>query len=63
MKASTSNGHFKVYNNSNLPDRWNFKNKDRVGPITVVAEIKYGFQDMFQSIEYYRKTYNISSES
>ena len=61
MNASGTNGHFKIYKNADLPERWNFKNKDRVGPITAVADIKYGFQDMFQSIEYYRKTYNITS--
>lgn len=50
---------FKVYLNDELPERWHYKNKYRVGPITVVAEIKYGFQDMIAAAEWYEKAFNI----
>ncbi|KAG5680364.1 hypothetical protein PVAND_009873 [Polypedilum vanderplanki] len=51
---------FKVFLNNELPERWHFSNKYRVGPITVVAELKYGFQDMYESAKWYEKAYNIT---
>jgi len=57
--VAVKNGHFKVYTNEELPDRWHFHNKYRVGPLTVVADLGYGFQDMFASAEWYKKVYNI----
>lgn len=53
-------GKFNVYLNTNLPERWHFNNKYRVGPITAVAELGYGFQDMFVSAKWYEKVYNIT---
>jgi ectonucleotide pyrophosphatase/phosphodiesterase family member 5 len=52
--------NYKVYLNKDLPKRWNFANDIRSGPITVVADIGYGFQDMFKSADYYEKTFNIT---
>jgi ectonucleotide pyrophosphatase/phosphodiesterase family member 5 len=52
--------NFSVYLNKNLPERWKFANNDRTGPITVVANLGFGFQDMFQSADWYEKTYNIT---
>lgn len=59
LKASETNGHFKVYINSTLPKRWHFNNNYRVGPITVVADLKYGFQDMYKAAQYYKEAYDI----
>lgn len=58
-KASESMKTFKVYLDEDLPERWHYRNKYRVGPLTVVAEIKYGFQDMFEAAKWYEKAYNI----
>lgn len=53
-------GKFKVYINSDLPDRWHFHNNYRVGPITAVADLGFGFQDMIDSAKWYEKAYNIT---
>ena len=57
--SSRTLGTFKVYLNEELPERWFFNNKYRVGPISVVAEVKYGFQDMYEAAKFYEKAYNI----
>jgi ectonucleotide pyrophosphatase/phosphodiesterase family member 5 len=61
-KASKVNGNFKVYTEETLPERWKFRNKDRTGPLTVVAELGYAFQDMWAAARYYEKTLNITSK-
>ena len=53
-------GNFRVYTESTLQERWHFRNKVRTGPITVVADLGFGFQDMFQLAEWYRKYYNVT---
>ncbi|EAT38642.1 AAEL009486-PA [Aedes aegypti] len=58
--ASEKNGNFDVYTLENLPARWHFNNSQRTGPITAVARLGYGFDDMWDTVEYYRKTYNVS---
>ncbi|XP_062537289.1 bis(5'-adenosyl)-triphosphatase enpp4-like isoform X2 [Armigeres subalbatus] len=58
--ASEKNGNFDVYTLENLPIRWHFNNSERTGPITAVARLGYGFEDMWETVEYYRKTYNVS---
>lgn len=60
LNASKELKTFKVYLNRDLPERWHYNNEFRVGPLTVVAEINYGFQDMFDAAEYYKIAYNIS---
>jgi ectonucleotide pyrophosphatase/phosphodiesterase family protein 5 len=59
QNASMKSKNFKVYLNEELPERWHFKNDLRVGPITVVAELGYGFHDMYESAKWYEKAYNI----
>lgn len=59
-EASESTKKFKVYLNNELPDRWHFHNKYRVGPITVLAELKYGFHDMIAAAKWYEKAFNIT---
>lgn len=61
-KAAKENGHFNIYNHENLPERWNANNARRLGPILAVADIKYAFQDMFESAEYYKKAFNVPSK-
>ncbi|XP_063699781.1 bis(5'-adenosyl)-triphosphatase ENPP4-like [Culicoides brevitarsis] len=62
MNASKlENDTFKVYRNSDLPERWNYRNERRSGPITVVAEPGFAFKhDMTPAVEYYQKTYNLT---
>lgn len=50
---------FSVYKNDELPERWKFRNDIRVGPITVVADLGWGFHDMFKSADVYEKVYHI----
>lgn len=59
LAEATARKTFKVYINTTLPERWHFHNKYRVGPITAVAELGYGFQDMFDSAAWYSKAYGI----
>jgi ectonucleotide pyrophosphatase/phosphodiesterase family member 5 len=59
MKEAEKTGKFKVYLDSTLPKRWHFNNKIRTGPITAVADLGYGFQDMFQAADYYERAYKI----
>lgn len=61
-KAAAQNGHFNAYSNDELPERWHVRNAERMGPITVVAEEKYAFQDMYDNAMYYEKEFNISSK-
>lgn len=56
------NGHFKVYTPDDLPERWQAANAQRMGPLLVLADMEYAFQDMYSSAEWYRKKYNVSSE-
>ena len=53
-------GNFKVYLNTTIPKRWHFHNNLRTGPITAVADLGFGFQDMFAAAQYYKTAYNIS---
>lgn len=58
--ASEKNGNFDVYTLENLPVRWHYNNSQRTGPITAVARLGYGFDDMWDTVEFYRRTYNVS---
>ncbi|XP_058443625.1 bis(5'-adenosyl)-triphosphatase enpp4-like [Malaya genurostris] len=58
--ASIRNGNFDVYTLENLPPRWHFNNSQRTGPITAVAKLGYGFDDMWGLANFYRKTFNVS---
>lgn len=58
-QASLETGHFKVYKKKDIPEVWHFKNNPRTPPIFVLAEEKYGFQDMMESIDTYSGKYNI----
>lgn len=61
-KAAKENGHFKVYNQKNIPARWHVNNTRRLGPILVVADSGYGFQDLMANAIVYEKEYNIPSK-
>lgn len=59
LNASKILKTFNVYLNEDLPERWHFNNKDRVGPITVLANLGYGFHDMYEAAKWYEQAYNI----
>lgn len=61
-QGAAANGHFKVYTMETLPARWKCSNDQRMGPIAVVADIKYGFQDMFGWLPMYAAKFNITCE-
>lgn len=45
-KGAAENGHFHVYGLWNYPNRWHLENNNRMGPIIVVADVNYAFQDL-----------------
>lgn len=59
LDESSLKGKFRVYVNTSIPERWHFRNKYRVGPITAVADLGYGFQDMYDEAKWYEKEYKI----
>lgn len=60
QNGARENGHFRVFTRENLPERWHLLNEQRMGPILVVADVNYGFQDRFKKAEGYLKKYNLS---
>ncbi|XP_049287640.1 bis(5'-adenosyl)-triphosphatase ENPP4-like [Anopheles funestus] len=58
-RAADADGRFDVYMQENLPTRWRYNNSRRTGPITAVAQLGYGFDDMWKTVEYYRKKYRV----
>lgn len=62
-KAAEANGHFKVYDQKNLPPQWHMQNKRRMGPILAVSDLKYAFHDMIATAKLYEKDFNIPSKS
>uniref|UniRef100_A0A182JD30 Ectonucleotide pyrophosphatase/phosphodiesterase n=1 Tax=Anopheles atroparvus TaxID=41427 RepID=A0A182JD30_ANOAO len=57
--AADLDGRFDVYMLENLPARWHYNNSHRTGPITAVAHIGYGFDDMWKTVEYYKKKFGV----
>ncbi|XP_055697080.1 ectonucleotide pyrophosphatase/phosphodiesterase family member 5-like isoform X2 [Phlebotomus papatasi] len=62
-RGARSNGHFKVFSNAELLLRWHFNNSARTGPITVLADPIYAFQDMYEASEYYRNKHNVTGSN
>lgn len=59
--ASKSNGHFKIYKLGEFPERWHCENIDRMGPIVAVADLHYGFDDVYLWLKKYQEQYNVTS--
>jgi len=51
---------FKVYKKEDIPEKYHYGNNNRVGPIFVIAEVGYAFQNLYDAIEYYKKKFNIT---
>lgn len=60
VNASKIVGHFKVYTNNDILKRWSYENNVRTGPITIVADINYGFNDLFVSAANYENYFNVT---
>lgn len=57
--AAADNGHFHVYTSESVPERWHLQNKQRFGPIMVVADLNYGFEDRNAKAEKFLNIYGI----
>ncbi|GAB1867832.1 Ectonucleotide pyrophosphatase/phosphodiesterase family member 4 [Camponotus japonicus] len=51
---------FKVYKKEDIPEKYHYGNNNRVGPIFVIAQVGYAFQNLNDAIEYYKKKFNIT---
>lgn len=51
-----------MYTPENLLERWRAANAQRMGPLLVVADMNYAFQDMYASAEWYFEQYNVKSK-
>lgn len=51
--------NFNAYTNSELPPNWRVNNEQRFGPCTVVAELGWGFQDMYDYIKWFNEKFDI----
>uniref|UniRef100_A0A2M4AIU3 Putative ectonucleotide pyrophosphatase/phosphodiesterase n=1 Tax=Anopheles triannulatus TaxID=58253 RepID=A0A2M4AIU3_9DIPT len=57
--AADRDGRFEVYTLENLPARWHYNNSQRTGPITAVARLGFGFDDMWRTVDYYRRQFGV----
>lgn len=62
-RGAQKNGHFKVYTPTTLPKRLRAANARRIGPLFVVADLNYTFQDIYDTAVYMWKQYNITSKT
>lgn len=51
---------FKVYKREDIPKKYHYGNNTRIGPIFVIAEVGYAFQNLYTAIEYYKEKFNIT---
>lgn len=54
-EAEKKLGHFKTYTNEELPKRWHYRVDQRVGPITIVAERGYVFNDFYSHVDWFKQ--------
>ncbi|XP_043272523.1 ectonucleotide pyrophosphatase/phosphodiesterase family member 5-like [Venturia canescens] len=58
--AATETSKFDVYKRNEVPKRYHFDNNPRVGDIVVSAKSGYAFEDLYYTLDYYKKTFNIT---
>ncbi|KAL5278727.1 hypothetical protein ACFFRR_003381 [Megaselia abdita] len=58
-KASEDLKNFKVYTKDNILPKWHMYNEQRFGPIVVVAEENYAFDDMWVFAKIYEEKLNV----
>lgn len=54
---------FKVYKREEIPQKFHYSNNTRIGSIFVIAEVGYAFQNLLETIEFYKKEFNITVTS
>lgn len=59
-QAAAKTMTFRVYKREEIPKKYHYGNNTRVGPIFVIAEVGYAFQNLLDTIEYYKKKFNIT---
>ncbi|XP_048261105.1 bis(5'-adenosyl)-triphosphatase enpp4 isoform X1 [Bombus terrestris] len=62
-QAALKSKTFRVFKRNEIPKKYHYGNNTRVGPIFVIAEIGYAFQNLLDNIEYYKKKFNITVTS
>ncbi|XP_031845101.1 bis(5'-adenosyl)-triphosphatase enpp4 isoform X2 [Nomia melanderi] len=62
-QASEKTKTFTVYKREEIPQKYHYGNNTRVGPIFVIAEVGYAFQHLLDTIEFYKKKFNITVNS
>ncbi|OAD61524.1 Ectonucleotide pyrophosphatase/phosphodiesterase family member 5 [Eufriesea mexicana] len=59
-QASLETKTFRVYKREEIPKKYHYSNNTRVGPIFIIAEVGYAFDNLYQNIEHYKKEFNIT---
>lgn len=59
-QASAETKTFRVYKRDEIPQKYHYGNNTRVGPIFVIAEVGYAFQNLLTTIERYKEKFNIT---
>ncbi|XP_033178652.1 bis(5'-adenosyl)-triphosphatase enpp4 isoform X3 [Bombus impatiens] len=59
-QAALKSKTFRVFKRDEIPKKYHYGNNTRIGPIFVIAEIGYAFQNLLDNIEYYKKKFNIT---
>lgn len=58
--AAEQTNTFKVYKREDIPKKYHYGNNTRIGPIFIIAEVGYAFQNLYTAIDYYKKHFNIT---
>ncbi|KAF7407142.1 hypothetical protein HZH66_001679 [Vespula vulgaris] len=58
--AAEETMNFKVYRKHEIPQKYHYGNNKRVGPIFVIANVRYAFQNLNDTIQCYKKKFNIT---
>ncbi|XP_047342864.1 ectonucleotide pyrophosphatase/phosphodiesterase family member 5-like isoform X1 [Vespa velutina] len=61
--AAEETMNFKVYRKHEIPEKYHYGNNKRVGPIFVIANVGYAFQNLNDTIQFYKKKFNITVDS
>ena len=59
-EAALKTKTFRVYKREEIPKKYHYGNNTRIGPIFVIAEIGYAFQNLLDTIEYYKRKFNVT---
>lgn len=62
LKKASAQSHFQVYYGNQLPNKWRANNAQRFGPIVVIADPRYVFQDKYGSQKRYEKEFGIKGK-